>query len=53
MEKNDKTKLLFFCGSYELIYQLESFIAGDHIFQLAQLCIPYPIVQNILQISQD
>lgn len=40
----------FFCRSDEFIYQLDDFIIRDHAFQLAQLYISWPVVQDILQI---
>ncbi len=53
LDKNDRTKVCFFCGSDELIYQSDGFITGDHAFQPARLCIPWLVVQDILQILHD
>ena len=51
--KDNKTRLPFFCGFDGLIYQLNGLIMGDYAFQPARLYIPSPIIQDILQISHD
>ena len=53
LNKNDGTRLPFFRGSDELIYRSDGFTTGDHAFQPARLCIPWPVVRDILQISHD
>ena len=53
LNKDNKTRLPFFRGSDGLIYQSDGLTTGDHAFQPARLCIPWPVVQDILQISHD
>ena len=44
---------LFFCEPNGLIYRSDGFTIGDHAFQPARLCIPWPVVEDILHISHD
>ena len=46
-------KLPFYKRGDDLIFRSDGIITGDHAYEPRRLCIPHPVVQNILQLTHD
>ena len=46
-------KLPFYRGEDGLIFRSDGFTTGDHAYEPRRLCIPHPVVKDILQLAHD
>ena len=49
----DAAKLPFCRGEDGLIFRSDGFTTGDHAYEPRRLCIPHPVIQNILHQAHD
>ncbi len=47
----DAAKLPFYRGEQELIFRSDGFTTGDHAYEPRRLCIPHPVVKDILDMA--
>ena len=49
----DAAKLPFYRGENGLIFRSDDFTTGDHAYEPRRLCIPHPVVPDILRLAHD